>query len=281
MTTPPSSHGPEQVALLDAYLDDLLAPRERAEFENRLAAESDLAEAVAFQRRLDESLARYAAPPDAKAVLAAAMKRAAQNGAARPDEDGAAAPAAPEPPAAIPMWRRLAIAAVLLLGLIGSWQIYGLLTGGPDGTYPVGPHRTMAEAYRHTVEEGFTSKWVCRDDREFALVFLDQFGDMLSMNFPLPTGVEALGLKYFDAISPRTISMLARVEGEPVMVFVDRLERDHDTVRDVPPGLTLHRRELGALVLYEITPHEEPTVIFHLQRPETLPEGGAPDGPGQ
>lgn len=213
MTTPPSSHGPEQVALLDAYLDDLLAPRERAEFENRLAAESDLAEAVAFQRRLDESLARYAAPP--------------------------------------------------------------------DGTYPVGPHRTMAEAYRHTVEEGFTSKWVCRDDREFALVFLDQFGDMLSMNFPLPTGVEALGLKYFDAISPRTISMLARVEGEPVMVFVDRLERDHDTVRDVPPGLTLHRRELGALVLYEITPHEEPTVIFHLQRPETLPEGGAPDGPGQ
>lgn len=277
MTTPPPNHGDERLVLLDRYLDDLLSSAEQAAFEARLAAERDLADAVACQRRVDESLERYARPPDAAAVLQAAMLAAAAQAQAGTDSPGRAI----RPPVGVPGWRRLAIAAVLVLGLIGSWQIYRLNWGGPQGRYDVGPHRTMAQAYRHTIEEGFTAKWVCRDDREFALVFLDQFGDMLSMNFPLPAGVEALGLKYFDVISPRTISMLARVEGVPVMVFVDRLERDHDTVREVPPGLSLHRRQLGSLVLYEITPRDEPALIFHLQRPETLPECDTSEPPGQ
>jgi len=280
MTAPLPTPRDEPAGLLDEFLDRRLTAEQHAAMEQRCDCEPDLAAAVKCQVEIDESLVRYARTPDATSILAAAQARRGEIAGMTGDSHlgravsarGAAAGDTPVGLSGLSAWRRLAVAAVLLLGLVGSWQIYHLITGGPKGRYDPGPHRTLAQAYQHTIDAGFTANWECKDDRDFALVFYDQFGDLLSMNPPVPGGVQALGLKYVDVISPKTIGMLARVQGVPVMIFVDRLERDHDTDRAVPPGLSLFRRELGSLVLYELTPQREPGLLNHLKRPETLPE---------
>ncbi len=282
MTTPSPRSRDDDLRLLNEYLDGLLGAEERAVVETRCAAEPVLAAQVRTQREIDAALARYAQPPDGRAVLARAQARFAEGDGIATSIAGEIGQAATPPGSAarsagswrISRWKRLAIAAVLLLGVLGSWQIYRFLMGGPTGRYDPGPPRSLADAYQHTLDAGFEAKWVCRDDREFALVFLDHLGDMLSMNPPLPAGIEALGLKYLNVVSPRTVSMLARVNSAPVMVFIDRVERDQGTDREMPPGLHVFRRELGSLVLYEVTPLDEPALVTHLRRPEALPEPG-------
>ena len=54
---------------------------------------------------------------------------------------------------------------------------------------------------------------------------------------------------------------LARVDGQPVVVFVDRAERDPSTLQEPTEGLHLFRRPLGGLVLYELTPLEYPALL--------------------
>lgn len=291
MTTPSPHSRDDDIRLLHAYFDGSLSAEERAAVDARCAIEPDLAAQVRVQREIDASLRRYSQPPDASRLLVEAQRRFAEQDGATTSTAGHARSHAPVAGSMAPLggpwrisrWKPWAIAAVLLLGLLGSWQIYRFLTAGPTGRYDPGPPRSLADAYQHTLEEGFEAKWVCRDDREFALVFLDHLGDMLSMNPPLPTGIEALGLKYLNVVSPRTISMLARVNGTPIMVFIDRIERDRDTDREAPPGLNFFRRELGSLVLYEVTPLDEPALVTHLRRPETLPEPEEPppDPPGR
>lgn len=280
MTTPPPQHSHEPDHALDRYLDNLMPPTERVEFDQRLVAEPELKTELQRQRCVDAALGRYALPPSPEAVLAA-IRRHIEAGQPS-DAEGAEADRTPGRrirPA--PAWRRLAIAAVLLLGVFGAWQVYLALTA-TSGNYDPGPHRTLIQAYQATLDKGFHSDWTCRDDAEFALTFFDQFGQMLSMNPPLPDGTEALGLEYYDILSRKTIGMLTRVDGEPAMIFIDRLENDHKAV--VPPveaGKHIFRRELGDLVLYEVTPLDHPGLVNHLRQPTEIPSGEGPHGPGQ
>ena len=262
----PENTAPERGDALDRYLDNLLSPEERREFEQRLEREPDLALRLATQRRVDAALGEYARPPSPQRVLAAIV--------------AAPLPGA-EPIARIGSrtWpRRLAIAAVLILGVFGAWQVLQVLRSDTKGNYDVGPHRSLFQAYHDTVDAGFESDWTCRDDAEFALTFYHRFGQMLSMNPPLPQNAEALGLEYFDILTPKTIGMLTRIDDQPVMIFVDRLDHDQPAPQ-APQGLQLFRRTLGELVLYEVSPLTEPGLIDHLRQPEQLPSGESPPPP--
>lgn len=277
MITPPSEHPPDPDTTVDRYLDNLMPPSERAEFERRLTAEPELTAEVQRQQSVDAALRGYSQPPAPDAVLAAI--RSHIEGAQRPG--AAAGEAQPLRFRATPAWRRFAVAAVLLLGVFGAWQMYRVFTT-PSGVYDPGPRRSLVQAYQATLDKGFHSDWTCRDDAEFAKTFFDQFGQMLSMNPPLPDNTKALGLEYYNILSRKTIGMLTRVEGEPAMIFIDRLENDDKTT--VPPveaGKHIFRRELGDLVLYEVTPLDHPGLIDHLRQPTEIPRGEGPHGPGQ
>jgi hypothetical protein len=66
--------------------------------------------------------------------------------------------------------------------------------------------------------------------------------------------------------------MLARVNGLPVMVFVDRANADtHPTLPSGENKLHLFRKELGPLVLYELTPLDRPNVSDYLYLAEVPP----------
>lgn len=275
MTTPPSQQPPlEPGDAVDRYLDQLMSPPERAEFERRLAQDPELAAHIHRQQQVDTVLRQYGRAPSADRVLRGIREHIA----ALP-----AADAPVQPPqfriGPTPAWRRLAFAAVLVLGLIGVWQVALVLTAGPTGKYETGPHRTMIQAYRDTVDGGFKASWVCDNDAVFAMVFKDTFGQMLSMNLPLPAQTKANGLNYFDIFSEKTVGMLGEVSGQPVMIFIDRLKNDEGNQPSVQDGLHVFRRSLGTLVLYEVTPLDQPGLLNHLVIPERLPDGTGPNPP--
>ncbi len=274
MNTPssqPLADRPEEA--VDRYLDGLMAAEERAAFEVRLADDPALRAHVERQRLIDTALRDYARPPSPNRILATIREYPAAS-------DSSVVHTADQPQLRLripPAWRRLAVAAVLILGVIGAWQVASVLRGGPSGKYDPGPHRTMIQAYHDTVDNGFKATWICDSDAVFALVFKDTFGQMLSMNLPLPPNTTANGLNPFDIFSKKTVGMLARVSDQPVMIFVDRIENDRGTQPTEQDGLHVFRRKIGSLVLYEVTPLDTPSLLNHLVEPDELPaNGGAP-----
>ena len=164
--------------------------------------------------------------------------------------------------------RRLAAAAAIAAGLVGGWQVWRVAGpgAGAPAAYRHQPWRSLDTVYRDTVASGFEPGWVCADDREFVLTFksLHHQGLVLA---DTPPRFEAVGLLYCNSITPRTIGVLLRVEGRPVIVFVDRVERD--TVQPKPSaGINVFRRQIGRLVLYELSPLSEPLVLPLFHDPE-------------
>ena len=157
--------------------------------------------------------------------------------------------------------RRLAAAAAIAAALVGGWQIWRAVGpgAGAPAAYRHQPWRSLDTVYRDTVAGGFEPAWVCADDREFTLTFRSVHHQGLLLA-ETPPHIAAVGLSYCNSITPRTICVMARVHGEPVIVFVDGVERD--TGQTHPSGgLNVFRRQIGRLVLYELSPLAEPSVL--------------------
>jgi hypothetical protein len=124
--------------------------------------------------------------------------------------------------------------------------------------------RPLTEVYRETVEHGFEPYYVCEDEERFRSTFFHRHGEALKLA-DLPAGRQMVGLSYLPAISRHSTAMLAKVDQQPVIVFVDKLSRDRPIeAPSEASGLRMFRRELGSLVLYEITPFDEPRMISFL-----------------
>ncbi|MGI9427842.1 MAG: hypothetical protein ACR2NM_04245 [Bythopirellula sp.] len=168
---------------------------------------------------------------------------------------------------------RRAIFAVLAASIawaIVGWKFY--LQSDDDGYQQV----ALADIYQKCVADGFRPKWVCDDDREFAETFQRRQGKPLLLK---PAAKDLMvGLSYLKGITSRTTTMLARVDGEPILVFVDILQRDSKPAKPAwSSGLNLFRQELAGLVLYEVTPLDQPRVLANFYIPESteLPTGNA------
>jgi hypothetical protein len=229
--------------MLEAYLDGLLQGEERAAFLPGLEQDSALAGQVALQRRIDASLSRlFIAPAGGDLRVLAADARAPRK--ARPLRVGV-----------------LAVAAIIGLVAVGALQFWSeFRVRHLDRRYPPKPWRGMAQVYEETVARGFKPNWVCKDDEEFATAFRRRLGQGLAVLSP-PPGIAWAGVDYTNTISSLTMTVLAHVHGEKVIVFADRKARDKAAT--LPPGSTLHafRGEAGDLVLYEVTPHPRPFLL--------------------
>ncbi len=248
--TEPSLPQPEQT--LEAYLDGLLEGPDREAFERRIDEQPDLQAAVRQHRAVDSALKRVIGPPPV----------------ARLDPAGDGAGPARTP--ATGGWRlavkRLAVAAALAGGVFGTWQIYSVLRPDSGGYQPMA-WRTLETVYRDEIKSGFEPSWVCENDEEFGDSFSKSHGQRLLLA-QLPDRVSALGLAYCNSITLKTTYLLATVEDEPVIVFVDR--RDRDAGQTLSPGsdLNLYSRHVGSLVLYELSPLDQPRLLDHFYDPD-------------
>jgi len=158
-------------------------------------------------------------------------------------------------------------ALTVLLTLAGVALIVNALLSPRGAGYETPPWRTLTEAYRHEIDTGFEEQWFC-DGEVFASELRSIYGEPVAIyTETLPDDVDMLGLDYANSLSERTTAVLFRVRGEPVIVFVDRIERDANHAPPTSDGVHAHRRTIGRLVLYEVSPFEKPTVLGFFERP--------------
>lgn len=198
-----------------------------------------------LERAIDAALRRRLSPPAPEA-----LRRLADDAVAR---------------ATRPARRRwvtgLAAAAALAAAALGAWMIVEVTVRRGREPYQPLPRQTLAAVYQAEVARGLVPGWRCESDREIADTLEDRFGRALHL-CGLPSEVEALGWCYANTLSPSSIHLLARAGGAPIVVFVDRIERDRPP-GEVPGDLRVHRRTVGGLVLYEVSSLQTPRVLEH------------------
>lgn len=262
--------------LLDAYLDGQLTENERIEFEKSVNDQPELAEQIKLQAEIDASLQRMCTPPAAprlKLPSLASLQAEDDSQADLIDQPNVEL-AAPEislnkkldsGSQARSVSRRLILAVVAAVAAV-SWLYVGTELFVPAGREEIAfDQRPLTEVYQECVDEGFMPYWVCDDETTFANTFENRQGVRLKLA-QLPPSQQMVGLSYLPALSRESTSMLALVDEQPVIVFVDRIENDWKPATGSFPkaGLNVTRTEKNGLVLYEVSPVENSDVINSL-----------------
>jgi len=252
---------PAPADLLDAYLDGRLEGGELARFEMAMANDPSLITQLEAARRIDQSLRRIAP--------------------ALPMELPEALPSAPRPATSIAGRIRrtyvvIAAAAAIILAA-GVWYLVTRPTAPADKPRLATP-TTATGFYLQLASHGYKPAWRCNTDAEF-IDFLDKrFGDAFLVRSS-PT-LAVIGWAYAErTVGEATAALLTTVGDDKVMLFVDSLSDDH---APPPPeqstGLRIFRAQVGKLVVYEISPRNEASVLPMLQHvaPNTAPPDAAP-----
>jgi hypothetical protein len=236
---------------LEAYLDGLLESAERAEFEESLADNRSLRAEAELQAKIDATLIRtFRAKAPADSHVAGLL---------------ASAPSTTDADAAPLRWARLGWAAAGLAAAAAvAWAILGNPLADRSGDGPQFAARPLSDVYREALANGFEPAYVCSEAERFADTFARRQGTPLKL-LALPVGVKMLGLAYPGGLSRDTTAMLCRVEGKPVMLFVDRLSADQPlALEHCDKSVRVFRSEREGLVFYEVTPHEKARVLDYV-----------------
>jgi hypothetical protein len=152
--------------------------------------------------------------------------------------------------------RRLGLAAVAALVVIVAAVWW------PRHESPLYSPMSASGVYALEQQNGFIPTFVCENDAQFAAVTAEKLGVAL---IPKAGSTLALiGWTYRPVVSEHSMVLMARVDGTPVLVVMDRLMNDHEPeVGD--NAVHLFRREVGEAVMYEITPLPESRVLDALQ----------------
>lgn len=239
---------------IEAYRDGLGSDADRRQFEERVAADPWLRHQFELADRVDESLIRYCASPSVDTSFL--PTRSVIQDDAQPVID--VAPARTERSKSRALF--LAIAASL------AWIVVAaqLLITSDESREIAFRERPLTEVYTECVNEGFKPYWVCEDEALFAATFERRQGVPLKMK-DLPPGRIMVGLSYLAGISRDSTSFLALADDVPVIVFVDRIERDWKppTGTTYESELSVKRSEKHGLVFYEVSPFAESLFIDH------------------
>lgn len=244
----------ERDVKLEAYLDGTLGEAERAAFEGAMAADADLRREVEAQRLMDAAIRRMFVPAPgreaavaAEAPVAGTIGPAGDSGKRRRNQSRQV--------------RRALLAAALLLVAAG---VYYFGPMGPESDLLFGGARvSAAEYYRSVVDAGFRPLTVCEDDAQFKAWTRERLGAAMLMN--ANPAISLVGWTYgVTPMSDDTSVLLARVNGREVVVLMDksasRLHRVKTGGADGGAGLSVFKRTVGPVVMYEITPEGKPWV---------------------
>ncbi|MFN0012833.1 MAG: anti-sigma factor family protein [Phycisphaerales bacterium] len=245
---------------LDLYLDGMLDPAAHAAFEQRLRTDPALREQAALQGRIDtdlrdelayqrQSALRLAAPTGTQPALPPLPRPAHASGAAR-------------------AWPRqvFALAAVLALGALAIW--FNLSPPAQPRDIEDLPPDT---AYARLVAAGFTPQFVCTTDEAFAKAVKDRFGQALLV--AATPSVQLLGWAYDAGYRTRVLGnesliLMAKVGGSDTIVIMDKLTNDRSMPAPTAPGLYMHRRVVGSMVVYEVSRSPSPVIADKVYDPD-------------
>jgi len=141
-------------------------------------------------------------------------------------------------------------AAALLLVALGVWMFWPRPAAEPS------PARFVSaqQAYISIGARGFTPQWVCESDQEFAAAVETRLGQALVVPLATP-GVEVRGWSYGNPRDGFTLST-------GTMILMARAENDRGLkLDDDPCNMKIFRKQVGGIVLYEVTTREAPAVL--------------------
>jgi anti-sigma factor RsiW len=229
---------------LEAYLDGQMSDAARAAFAQALRDDPALERQVELQGRIDGSLERlfHVAVPAREQIVATISAHSSSATVKLPGS----------------RTRRYGVAAAV----VAAAALVGAIVAAPWDFGPSrAPHfspRPLADIYRQALAAGFEPSYDCREPERFAAAFKTRQGQPMRL-LAMGDGLQMLGLAYVGGLSRNTTAMLCRVEGEPVMVFVDRASADQSIADDhAGDGLHVFRQERDGLVFYEVTPLPAP-----------------------
>ncbi len=244
---------------LEAYLDGRMPIAEQEAFELELESNDQLRGQYELQREIDASLERmFVAPAPPVDIVALSAADGATDELNQLPERKEKKPRK--------AWQTaVAILVACVVWFVVGKEAYRVYHDRGESRYG---QLALAEIYQNSVDRGFRPKWVCDDEQEFAQTFESR--QRIALLLKPDAQHMMVGLSYLSGLTPMTTTMLARVDDQPVLVFVERVDRDvRPDHPDWSSGLKLFRRELGELVLYEVTPLSEQRVIQHFYLPET------------
>lgn len=254
----PDSNQHDRDELLEAFLDGLLNDAEKAAFVESLRANPVRRRQAELQAQIDGSLGRlFAVASPSPERLAAGLAGGATNNVRLASTPATLAP----PPAAKAgrgtraYWAAAGLAAAALIAVAVSLPWPQSAVDAP--TFAARP---LTDVYRDAVASGFEPTYECREPERFAATFQQRQGRALQLA-AMPSGSRMLGLSYVGGLSRNTTAMLCYVDGQPVMVFVDRAADDRpEASATSDAGLHVFREEHDGLVFYEVTPLASPRV---------------------
>jgi hypothetical protein len=244
----PTGPSPRSAAEFESYLDGTLPGGERAAFEGRLASDEGLRAQADLQHAIDASIIRLFAHDEGVSLPVSSARVPASDGRrlilGRPGARQGL----------------LAIAAVIALCAAVAWYAGLLDRRGFLGGGTLSGLITADELYSREKSAGFVPDWKCENDAQFAAVTNDRFGQPLLVK-PAPQ-IEIAGWTYRGPVlSDNTAVLLTKVEGKDVLVAVDDKKNDRRVRVERDAGLHVFTKRIGKLVLYEITPRDEPAVL--------------------
>lgn len=244
---------------LDRYLDGLMSDQESAAFLETVDADV-LEKAENAQRMIDDSLMRFVSSGrlDESDIASRFIQARTDEPTVEPTlESGKRAASG----FLNQSWVQAAVAAAVLLAAgLGIW-----FSSGSGVIEPVSGVRSLAAIYSEKVDSGFVPYYFCDDDVRFASTFESRLGQALVLA-KLPANAEMLGISYLGGISRNTTAMLCKVDGQEVVVFVDRAGEPGVSVATAEledDGLNVFVEEKNGLVFCEVTPLESKQMIKH------------------
>lgn len=211
--------------------DDVYDSADRAKLESFAERDPAVRQRLELQNRIDAVLCRAFVEPAESLDLAPTPRRFRH-------------------------WRNWLAAAAALTLLVGGWRLW-TIANRPDLLGPL---------YRDTVAAGFVPEVVCTTDEEFTgwcRAYLRQPIRVTSRS----ENVQYVGWNKANVISPVSGILLVRVDGDPILVVLERRDRQTrvpGAIQD--PSLRVFSRRIGEAILYEVTPKDRAVILPVLEK---------------
>jgi anti-sigma factor RsiW len=226
---------------LAMHHDGQLGREDGARIERALAASPEARAQLEAMRRVDRSLREvFASAGEPTSVAPASLAMARQR------------------PGALVMVRNIA-AAILVAAVVG-WLVW------PAGQFPKSSAipRTVDVFFDREVARGFVPDAVCTDDAQFGAFTREQVGlammavaepDVEIIGWGYPRDAEAMGMP------SGTVSLLGRVDGEPVLVLMAPSGTVARPRTQWLGGHRVFRRDVAGVEVVEISPLGAPRIL--------------------
>lgn len=267
MTMSPSNPNPPRTLdeQLELYVEGLLPASEAASFEAVMRGDAVLRARVAEARAADDAIrAAFQAPAIAMRVpedLSGASRVA--ESMIRSDVVGTIGNKR------VPWWVTVASLAAMLALAVGVWTS---MNRKPAPTF-LAPD----EVFSYLARGGFKPQFICENDEEFKTAVDNRFGQPLLI--AASPDIQLLGWAYSNVnygltLGKKCLILMATVRGEQALLFMDNTSEDRPLKIAEGSSLRLHRGVIGDMVLYELSPFEQPELL-----PRTYdPDKGGPPG---